>query len=338
LINEDHNNWSDFKGVHEIMWQGVEGPSDAEFLVQDMFINYQDQFQGSGSDYCGTFNIASSITLSRTNIEKAIPFELVYSNTCSRKAYSAYVAFEVDDQTGIPYVRIKNNNIPDPNPSFYRKLALDFQAQHKQLYLKNDETKIYFWCDMPVRKKIFYGFGYKINNPQNVVTENSPLAGDKGGWCQCPDGQVYQAGELVATPGTMACINGKAGALKEDPGAWSKWYVECKNSITTTEHEDDVGENGGSCTCPDGTVHKAGTLDYSLACDGGVASEIIYTGAGDHSHKRVTCMYKDWFVQKGIIIDGRIVKSVSSYLDNDEYNIEKLDICELTNISKNDQD
>jgi hypothetical protein len=320
------------------MWQGVEGPSDAEFYVQDMFINYQDQFQGSGSDYCGTFNIASSVTLSRTNIEKGIPFELVYSNTCSRKAYSAYVALELDYETGIPYVRIKNNDIPDPNPKFHRKLSLDFQAKHKQLYLKNDVTKIYFWCDLPVRKTMFYGFGYKINNPQNVVTENSSLAGDKGGWCRCSDGQVYQAGELLATPGTMACINGKAGALKEDPGAWSKRHVECKNAISTTETVATIGENGGNCTCPCGTVLKAGTLGNSLACDGGIASGVLYTGAGDHSHKRVTCMYKDWFVQKGIVIDGRIVKSVSSYLDNEEYNIEKLDICELTNISKNDQD
>merc|ERR1712032_304507 len=39
----------------------------------------------------------------------------------------------------------------------------------------------------------------------NVVTENAPDVGDWGGSCTCPDGQVYQVGDLHNECGSIAC-------------------------------------------------------------------------------------------------------------------------------------
>ena len=50
---------------------------------------------------------------------------------------------------------------------------------------------------------------------RNEVIENSPGVGGWGGSCTCPDGQVYQVGDLKDDCGTLACEGGVSGTCNE---------------------------------------------------------------------------------------------------------------------------
>jgi hypothetical protein len=52
--------------------------------------------------------------------------------------------------------------------------------------------------------------------------------GKSGGSCTCPDGSVYQVGNISSSGcGSLACINGKSGACNSDYGEWSYRKVVC---------------------------------------------------------------------------------------------------------------
>ena len=76
------------------------------------------------------------------------------------------------------------------------------------------------------------------------MEENATGVGDYGGSCTCPDGTVYQVGDLGDSCGTMACYGGVSGLCNEAVGAWSKRKVTCyagsglnsTNSSFTPEH------------------------------------------------------------------------------------------------------
>ena len=64
-----------------------------------------------------------------------------------------------------------------------------------------------------------------------MVVENAPGVGGWGGSCTCPDGSVFQVGDLNDYCGSLACVNGQAGTCNEDEGAWSSRSVTCDTSI-----------------------------------------------------------------------------------------------------------
>ena len=57
----------------------------------------------------------------------------------------------------------------------------------------------------------------------NVVEELSEFAGDWGGSCTCPDGQIYEVGDNNWKGcGQIACVGGVAGKCSEFKGPWSR--------------------------------------------------------------------------------------------------------------------
>ena len=103
-----------------------------------------------------------------------------------------------------------------------------------------------------------------------------------GGWCTCPNGQVYQVGDEGNMCNSVACDGGIHGACPggETEGAFRK--VICappkqrrpgSNRNIVIENDKTVGVWGGTCRCPDGEEYLVGDeLNEcgSMACEGGV--------------------------------------------------------------------
>ena len=59
------------------------------------------------------------------------------------------------------------------------------------------------------------------SHEQNQVFELAPGVGKSGGTCKCPDGSVYEVGNINSTGcGSLACINGKSGLCNSHIGEW----------------------------------------------------------------------------------------------------------------------
>ena len=136
----------------------------------------------------------------------------------------------------------------------------------------------------------------------NVVTNNDTKVGAFGGECTCPDGKVYQVGDvyLGAEP-TLACFGGTPGAYHARPGPWSHSKVQCgacdvcggPAANLYDENDPSAGGWGGQCACPDGQVYEVGD-NYdsiqSLKCVGGVWNvKDLNTFEGVWSRKSVVC-------------------------------------------------
>ena len=62
----------------------------------------------------------------------------------------------------------------------------------------------------------------------NVVETSSEFAGDWGGSCTCPDGQIYEVGDNNWKGcGQLACVGGVAGKCSQFKGPWSRRRVFC---------------------------------------------------------------------------------------------------------------
>ena len=67
----------------------------------------------------------------------------------------------------------------------------------------------------------------------NIITENAPGVGGWGGYCTCPDGQVYGVGDNHNWCGSLACVNGVAGGCnRRENNAWRGRKVVCANKGT----------------------------------------------------------------------------------------------------------
>ena len=83
-------------------------------------------------------------------------------------------------------------------------------------------------CRQSVPKSTHVSSSYRPGPYQNVVSENSKDAGGWGGDCTCPDGQVYQVGDVLGSNGgELACVGGEAGMLHKKQGPWSGVSVIC---------------------------------------------------------------------------------------------------------------
>ena len=51
--------------------------------------------------------------------------------------------------------------------------------------------------------------------------------GEWGGFCTCPDGQVYGVADNNDACGSLACVGGTPGVCEEKAGVWSKNSVVC---------------------------------------------------------------------------------------------------------------
>ena len=136
----------------------------------------------------------------------------------------------------------------------------------------------------------------------NVVTNNDTKVGAFGGECTCPDGKVYQVGDvyLGAEP-TLACFGGTPGAYHARPGPWSHSKVQCgacdvcggPAANLYDENDPSAGGWGGQCACPDGQVYEVGDNHdsiQSLKCVGGVWNvKDLNTFEGVWSRKSVVC-------------------------------------------------
>ena len=151
---------------------------------------------------------------------------------------------------------------------------------------------------------------------ENQLEVDSPYAGDWGGECTCPDGEVYLVADKDYEGKELACFGGESGHVNNYKGPWSKRRVFCapcpqikgdelcKAGPKTNHYLDKdapgVGGWGGSCTCPDGQTYQVGDLwgnsanstakgeCNALACHGGLAGE-CNTQQGPWSKKSVTC-------------------------------------------------
>ena len=125
--------------------------------------------------------------------------------------------------------------------------------------------------------------------------------GGWGGSCTCPDGKVYQVGDLQGHSACskedgcpLACDGGKPGKLNKQRGPWSHRSVACVDVSRlnkVTEDAEDAGGWGGDCTCPDGQLYQVGDKDFGgkeLACIGGKAGKINEKN-GAWSHRKVVC-------------------------------------------------
>jgi hypothetical protein len=137
---------------------------------------------------------------------------------------------------------------------------------------------------------------------KNVVTNNDTKVGSFGGDCTCPDGEVYQVGDvyLGAEP-TLACFGGTPGAYHARHGLWSHVKVQCgacdvcggPAANVYNEHDPSAGGWGGQCACPDGQIYDVGD-NYdeiqSLKCVGGVWNvKDLNKFEGEWSRKSVVC-------------------------------------------------
>ena len=59
------------------------------------------------------------------------------------------------------------------------------------------------------------------------MEDNARGIGGWGGSCTCPDGQVYQVGDLGNWCGSLACYGGVAGTCHKNHGQWSNRRVVC---------------------------------------------------------------------------------------------------------------
>jgi hypothetical protein len=137
---------------------------------------------------------------------------------------------------------------------------------------------------------------------KNVVTNNDTKVGSFGGDCTCPDGEVYQVGDvyLSAEP-TLACFGGTPGAYHARPGLWSHVKVQCgacdvcggPAANVYNEHDPSAGGWGGQCACPDGQIYDVGDNydeNQSLRCVGGVWNvKDLNKFEGEWSRKSVVC-------------------------------------------------
>eukprot|EP00931_Biecheleriopsis_adriatica_P122769 TRINITY_DN977_c0_g1_i3.p1 TRINITY_DN977_c0_g1~~TRINITY_DN977_c0_g1_i3.p1 ORF type:complete len:1652 (+),score=356.20 TRINITY_DN977_c0_g1_i3:28-4983(+) len=62
---------------------------------------------------------------------------------------------------------------------------------------------------------------------ENQVEENAAGVGGWGGWCKCPDGEMYGVGDNNDACGSLACIGGEAGTCNRGSGKWSHRKVTC---------------------------------------------------------------------------------------------------------------
>ena len=137
---------------------------------------------------------------------------------------------------------------------------------------------------------------------KNIVTKNANNVGSFGGDCTCPDGEVYQVGDvyLGAEP-TLACFGGTPGAYHARHGLWSHVKVQCgacdvcggPAANVYNEHDPSAGGWGGQCACPDGQIYDVGD-NYdeiqSLKCVGGVWNvKDLNKFEGEWSRKSVVC-------------------------------------------------
>ena len=150
---------------------------------------------------------------------------------------------------------------------------------------------------------------------ENIETVNAPGIGGFGGTCTCPDGSEYEVGDMNDDCATLACFGGTPGKCNRYKDGGSHTKVECnvckecegpfENVVYNGKaeyladggkpgadgNEYDVGQWGGSCTCPDGAVYQVGDRNndcQSLACVGGAAGQCV-KAPGKWSNRSVTC-------------------------------------------------
>lgn len=63
--------------------------------------------------------------------------------------------------------------------------------------------------------------------PLHNVFEANAGSGGHGGSCTCPDGQVYQVGDMGNNCGSLACVGGTEGRCNGHDGDWSGNKVTC---------------------------------------------------------------------------------------------------------------
>ena len=108
----------------------------------------------------------------------------------------------------------------------------------------------------------------------NVVEELSEFAGDWGGSCTCPDGQIYEVGDNNWKGcGQIACVGGVAGKCSEFKGPWSRRRVFCAPcpeevkpqppAVTAPAPKED---DRGLCTDVDTTVGIAARSSFGGFC------------------------------------------------------------------------
>lgn len=69
-----------------------------------------------------------------------------------------------------------------------------------------------------------------LTNPDNINDKGLENVGGWGGTCTCPDGQVYQVGDMYDQCGTLWCLGGTAGQCNSYEGPWSRNSVVCKGT------------------------------------------------------------------------------------------------------------
>merc|ERR1719158_2326718 len=119
----------------------------------------------------------------------------------------------------------------------------------------------------------------QANKVENTYDKGVGGVGGWGGYCTCPNGQVYAVGDKMNWCGSLSCENGKPGECHKRDGEWSRNKVTCApaSSLTTTRVENTydkgvggVGGWGGYCTCPNGQVYAVGDkMNWcgSLSCE-----------------------------------------------------------------------
>lgn len=100
------------------------------------------------------------------------------------------------------------------------------------------------------------------NFQPNVYEDKAPGVGGWGGYCTCPDGQVYGVGDRGDACGSLACIGGVPGECQRKYSVhWSHKQVTCAYAKNTQKtNVPGTGDYGGTCTCPDGEVLQAAAL------------------------------------------------------------------------------
>lgn len=98
--------------------------------------------------------------------------------------------------------------------------------------------------------RLLFAFGYGASN----YYRKEDGVGSQGGFCTCPNGDVYSVGDNKDDCKTLACEGGTSGACSTDPGKeFSGMKVTCKgaNAILRTDKQD----YSVSCTCPNGETY-----------------------------------------------------------------------------------
>lgn len=154
--------------------------------------------------------------------------------------------------------------------------------------------------------------GIKFSN--NLMTNHAPDIGIGGGYCMCPNGQVYTVGVRLGgtcTDHLYGCVNGISQICYEHSGPWSLSKVICDTSgdaielegaelgviegyynNVVTENIAGIGGNGGVCRCPNGMVYDVGDYNKNcekLACEGGVVQSCEGTYIESRVGRKVEC-------------------------------------------------